>query len=383
MQEIVLASPFKELWADKNPFTEAFRLDGESFRQVKSRHTFRFEIGGKGYFAKLHHGCGWHEIFKDLFQFKRPILGADNEYRALLHLKKQNIDTMISHVELITSMTEEPYTWKGGTHMHCFGDWLGMDAPAGSYKGSTRDALICAAYYAYDVEILAKSLEALGRDASDYRKLYEKIREKFRKDFPEYLTQTEYVLALHFRLAEDMKKSASELAEMIHKNGDRLTTGFVGTPYLLHALSDNGYADLAYTLLLQEAYPSWLFSVNMGATTMWEHWDGINDKGEVWSKDMNSFNHYAYGSVADWVYEKAAGIQLDEKNPGFAAVTVAPIPDKRLGMLEASIDTRHGTVSSKWYYKDGKCRYEITVPVNARIIIDGKAREAEKGTYFF
>lgn len=296
---------------------------------------------------------------------------------------EQNIDTMISHVELITSMTEEPYTWKGGTHMHCFGDWLGMDAPAGSYKGSTRDALICAAYYAYDVGILAKALEALGRDASDYRKLYEKIREKFRKDFPEYLTQTEYVLALHFRLAEDMKKSASELAEMIHKNGDRLTTGFVGTPYLLHALSDNGYADLAYTLLLQEAYPSWLFSVNMGATTMWEHWDGINDKGEVWSKDMNSFNHYAYGSVADWVYEKAAGIQLDEKNPGFAAVTVAPIPDKRLGMLEASIDTRHGTVSSMWYYKDGKCRYEITVPVNARIIIDGKAREAEKGTYFF
>lgn len=94
MQEIALASPFKELWADKNPFTEAFRLDGESFRQVKSRHTFRFETGGKGYFAKLHHGCGWHEIFKDLFQFKRPILGADNEYRALLHLKKQNIDTM-------------------------------------------------------------------------------------------------------------------------------------------------------------------------------------------------------------------------------------------------------------------------------------------------
>lgn len=83
MQEIVLASPFKELWADKNPFTEAFRLDGESFRQVKSRHTFRFETGGKGYFAKLHHGCGWHEIFKDMFQFKRPILGADNEYRAL------------------------------------------------------------------------------------------------------------------------------------------------------------------------------------------------------------------------------------------------------------------------------------------------------------
>ena len=94
MCEVVLHSPFRELWADADPFEEAFRLDGESFRKVKSRHTYRFEIGGKVYYAKLHHGCGWGEIWKNLLQFKRPVLGADNEYRALLHLKNLGIDTM-------------------------------------------------------------------------------------------------------------------------------------------------------------------------------------------------------------------------------------------------------------------------------------------------
>lgn len=141
---------------------------------------------------------------------------------------------------------------------------------------------------------------------------------------------------------------------------------------MLHALSDNGYTELAYTLLLQTSYPSWLFSVSLGATTMWEHWDGINENGDVWSKDMNSFNHYAYGAVGDWIYGKACGIQIPEDGAGFAKVRVAPLPDKRIGSLFASIDTRHGTVSSKWYHKDGKTRYEITVPVQAELVIDGK-----------
>ena len=173
------------------------------------------------------------------------------------------------------------------------------------------------------------------------------------------------------------------MVQLIHDNNDHLTTGFVGTPYLLHALSDNGYTELAYTLLLQKSYPSWLFSVRLGATTMWEHWDGINEKGEVWSKDMNSFNHYAYGAVGDWVYGKACGIQIPEDGAGFAKVRVAPLPDKRIDSLQASIDTRHGKVSSKWYHKDGKTRYEITVPVCAEIVIDGKTHKVEAGTYLF
>ena len=115
-------------------------------------------------------------------------------------------------------------------------------------------------------------------------------------------------LAIYFGLAPDMKAAVAKLARLIHENGDCLTTGFVGTPYLLYALSEQGETELAYTLLLQEKFPSWLYAVNQGATTMWEHWDGKKEDGSFWSRDMNSFNHYAYGAVAGWVFEEAAGI---------------------------------------------------------------------------
>lgn len=116
------------------------------------------------------------------------------------------------------------------------------------------------------------------------------------------------MLALYFRLCEDPEKTVQQLAEKIRACGHRLETGFVGTPYLLHVLSDHGETKLAYDLLLREEYPSWLYPVTKGATTIWEHWDGIHEDGSFWSDDMNSFNHYAYGAVADWVYQTAAGI---------------------------------------------------------------------------
>ena len=135
---------------------------------------------------------------------------------------------------------------------------------------------------------------------------------------------------------------------MIRSCGTKLQTGFVGTPYLLHALSAHGYTELAYDLLLRREYPSWLYPVTKGATTIWEHWDGQMENGDFWSSDMNSFNHYAYGAVADWVYTVAAGIQTVEEKPGYAAVRIAPQPDKRLDWLEASVETRHGLVRSRW-----------------------------------
>ena len=284
----------------------------------------------------------------------------------------------------LASMTTFMETVLKEGYNHHFGDWLGIDAPAGSYTGSTRTELIAEAFLAYDLELLAKAYEVLGRDGSRYRVLYEEAKNKFHADFyDEYRTQTEHVLALYFGLAENPVKTAKGLADMIHESGDHLTTGFVGTPFLLHALSDNGYTELAYTLLLQTSYPSWLFSVSLGATTMWEHWDGINEQGKVWSKDMNSFNHYAYGAVGDWIYGKACGIQIPEDGAGFSKVRVAPLADKRIDSLFASINTRHGTVSSKWYHKDGKTRYEITVPVEAELVIDGKTHTVSAGTYWF
>ena len=157
----------------------------------------------------------------------------------------------------------------------------------------------------------------------------------------------------------------------------------MGTPYILHVLSEYGHNDLAYTLFLRKKYPSWLFSVEQGATTVWEHWDGIMENGEFWSEDMNSFNHYAYGSVADWVYEKAAGICLQEEYPGFEKVVIRPMPDDRLEWLEASIDTRSGKITSKWTHTPEGLRYEIRTEVPAVIEIGGKRIEAAPGDYTF
>lgn len=297
---------------------------------------------------------------------------------------RQQFDCMKKYLAFIGNTTKDSYLWTGGEH---FEDWLGLDAPVGSYKGSTRADFIASAFYAHSTLLTVKAGKVLGEDVSGYEALYENIVKAFRKTFTDYRTQTEYVLAVHFGLAEDLQKTADALAQKVIADGSRLQTGFVGTPYLLHVLSGYGHTDLAYTLLLRTEYPSWLYPVTKGATTVWEHWDGIMENGDFWSADMNSFNHYAYGAVADWVYEEAAGIHTVEEAPGFARIRIAPRPDERLEWLEGSIQTRHGLVSSKWSWVelDGvkKVRYEITTPSPSTIVIDGVSREVEAGSYLF
>ena len=173
---------------------------------------------------------------------------------------------------------------------------------------------------------------------------------------------------------------------MIKENGGRMTTGFVGTPYILHVLSENGRADVAYDLLFAEGVPSWLFSVGHGATTMWEHWDGIREDGSFWSSDMNSYNHYAYGAVYDWIYGVALGITVPDDGAGYRKIRVAPHPDRRLGFAEGGIESRHGRVSSSWHIFDREIRYEIAVPagVEAEITLPGEAPlSVTGGTYLF
>ncbi len=288
-------------------------------------------------------------------------------------------ESMKARVDWITQVTEEKNLWIGEFQ---FGDWLALDAPDPSdrFGGSDR-AFIATAFYARSCELLIKAGKVLGYDISEYEKLYKNIKSAFVKRFPVYSTQTEHVLALYFDLTDNKQAVADSLASMIKEGGNTLKTGFVGTPYLLHSLSENGYTDLAYTLLLQEKFPSWLFSVKMGATTIWEHWDGLNDKGELWDKSMNSYNHYAYGSVADWIYEVACGITPAEA--GFKKIRIAPCPDVRLGYLEAKIQTRAGLVSSKWSYENEKIKYEITTPTETEIVIGNKICKVEKGSYIF
>lgn len=295
-------------------------------------------------------------------------------------LLENQFTCMHKWVDYITASTDTPDLWTGGTH---YGDWLGLDAPSGSYKGSSDETFIASAFYARSTELVIKAGKALGKDVTAYEALYRRIVIAFRRTWPEYKTQTECVLAAHFRLAPDCQAAANQLAEMVKACGTKLQTGFVGTPYLLHVLSDYGYAELAYSLLLRETYPSWLYPVTKGATTIWEHWDGIMEDGGFWSADMNSYNHYAYGAVADWVYGVAAGIKPLEEAPGYAKVRIAPVPDPRLDWLKASLHTRHGMVRSHWKKLDGMWRYEITTPVETEVVIAGETHMVSAGTWYF
>ncbi len=289
-------------------------------------------------------------------------------------------------VEYIHSFPGNEYLWQNGEH---FGDWLGLDAPEGSYKGSTSEELIASAYFYYSTSILVKAGKVLGYDMSNYEEMKKKIAEEYRKAYFDgdklvSDTQTAYAVTLHFGLAGDKKDAfGKRLVELIEAFGDRLQTGFVGTPYLLDALSECGRYDKAYTLLLQDKYPSWLFSVDMGATTIWEHWDGLKADGSVWSTDMNSFNHYAYGSVAAWMYRTAAGISPDENAPAYKHVFINPVPDKRLGSVKARIDTKNGSVVSEWVYEGEYIRYGFSVPsgVTATVTVNGHTEELGEGSY--
>lgn len=295
-----------------------------------------------------------------------------------------NFDAMKGWGDFMTNDSLDKYLWtcpddSDKMWRKHYGDWLALDAPSGSYRGATSDNFIASAFYAYSTDLLVKAGEALDKDMTEYRALYKNIVSKFRKTFVEYNTQTECVLALYFGLTDKPKQTASKLNKMIIENGIRLKTGFVGTPYLLYALSMNGYADTAYRLLMQDKYPSWLYEVDHGATTIWEHWDGVKEDGSFWSSDMNSYNHYSYGAVMDWIYSFAAGIRPGE--PGFKSVVIAPVPSKLINWLEADYYSVNGKIVSKWTNVENGVKYEIETPVTAKIVIDGKERDLPPGKY--
>lgn len=308
-------------------------------------------------------------------------------YGNAVQLRKR-LPMMRRWVDYIRHAGPEEYLWLGGMH---YGDWLAMDAGSDSYVGATSNDLIASAFFAYSTSLLIRAGEALGENMSAYRTLYQKIVCAFRAYFMENgmpkvelpytevcvdghapidttrrgITQTALTLILHFNLCTvfERPKLAAKLAEMIHAADTHLETGFVGTPYLLHALSDNGYTALAYDLLLQTSAPSWLYSVQHGATTMWEHWDSVRADGSFWSSNMNSFNHYAYGAVYDWIFGVAAGIKPSA--PGYQKISLCPHPDQRLGFLNVSLRTRSGMLRTCWYYKGDMVYYEFEVPAGA------------------
>ncbi|HEV2832815.1 MAG TPA: family 78 glycoside hydrolase catalytic domain, partial [Hanamia sp.] len=247
--------------------------------------------------------------------------------------------------------------WNTGFH---FGDWL-FYRPADDNDGRsavTDKYLIAQCFYAHSTQLLIKAAEVLGneKDVETYTGLLKNIKEAFLK---EYVTpngrlvsgtQTAYVLALNFdMLPEAMRpQAASRLVENIQSYNNHLTTGFLGTPYLCHVLTRFGYNDVAYKLLLQETYPSWLYPVKMGATTIWERWDGEKPDGTFQTPNMNSFNHYAYGAIGDWMYRKMAGIDTYEDGVGYKHIKIKPVIGGGFTYASASLQTYYGKVSSGW-----------------------------------
>ena len=324
-------------------------------------------------------------------------------------LLRTHFDMMKKWVEYMHHYGDEEYLWIGEPYH--YGDWLSMDTTendVAAKRGGTQLDLVATAFFAYSTELVIKAGRVLGEDVSYFEKMYMEIKKAFRAAFMKDgmsviypkadgihhkrpihdVTQTSLTLILRFGLCEDHEKQgiADRLAQMIRENGNRMTTGFVGTPYLLHVLSDNGYADVAYDLLLQEKAPSWLFSVLHGATTMWEHWDSLREDGTFWLTEMNSFNHYAYGAVCDWLFGAAAGIKVLDDGAAYTHVSIEPHPDVRLGHLSFSIETDRGTLSSGWRYNGEELRYDLRIPQGTVAEVklpNGKIQTLVAGSYLF
>lgn len=291
-----------------------------------------------------------------------------------VRLLDEQYESMKRWVEYIHVQGDNPYLWNTGFH---FGDWLGLDSKPDSYVGATDTDYVATAFYAYSVSLTQKAAEVLGKtdDAEYFKELHTNIVHAFRNEFVTPAgkiavpSQTAHVLALQFDLldATARTRAVDQLAKLVKEAGNHLTTGFVGTPYLNPVLSDAGLHDLAYTLLFQEDYPSWLYQVTQGATTVWEHWDGIKEDGSLWSADMNSFNHYAYGAIGEWLYRYVAGIRSDEHQPGFRMVHIEPQPGPGLDWVEASLETMYGQVASSWHrLAEGEMEIRVHIPTNTR-----------------
>ncbi|HBA67960.1 MAG TPA: hypothetical protein DCZ40_01195 [Lachnospiraceae bacterium] len=279
---------------------------------------------------------------------------------------------------------------KGGFH---FADWLALDNEQPGPFGATDPLYIASCYYYKDADIIAKSAKILGfsEDAAEYAKLAAEIKKAILEKYfdKEGLcvchTQTGASIAVMFGITEQREKEGDALSERVTENGNHLNTGFVGTTILCPALTETGHHRQAVDLLLNEEYPGWLYSVNLGATTIWERWNSVLPDGHMNPEGMNSLNHYSYGSIAAWMYGYLGGIR--QKAPGFRKAVIKPHPDPRLGFVDCELKSAAGTYRSKWEYREnGRITMKITVPFGAEAEIclpDGQKKAVCAGDYVF
>jgi alpha-L-rhamnosidase len=263
-------------------------------------------------------------------------------------------------------------------NIHSFSDWL-QPYPTKTGKignrGDTPRLFVNTAYFAHSAHLLSKIAGVLGKKEEEkkYKDLYGKIAEAFENKFfdkngkfkSKKQTQTSYLLAIYFNLLkpETKVKAQQHLLEEIEKADNHLGTGFLGTPILPKVLDEMGEVDLMYKILFKETYPSWFYSINQGATTMWERWNSFSKKEGYNAQSMNSLNHYAYGAIGQWMYERIAG--LSSLEPGYKKIKIAPVPNTTfLNSASASVNTSFGKASSSWEIENNVFRLNVVIPSN-------------------
>lgn len=292
-----------------------------------------------------------------------------------------------------------------GIEFH-FADWLALDGPESGFNpesvlGGTDITFLCSAYYYKSTMCVANAARALGKttEYDVYKKRADEILDAIRREFYTAggrcaaATQTGNAISLSFGLAPEFarEKITETLRGLLAMNKGKLKTGFLGTPVLCRALSDNGANAEAYTLLLNEENPGWLYEVNMGATTIWERWNSVNPDGKISGIGMNSMNHYAYGAVFEWVYKNVCGLNPVPDVPGYKKAVIRPQPDVRLGAAKAKVNTAAGYYETGWQYEDnGEVTYTVVIPFDAEAEVylpkkDGTTEEMTltAGTYTF
>ena len=270
------------------------------------------------------------------------------------------------------------YLWNTGFH---FGDWL-FYRPADDNDGRsavTDKYLIAQCFFAHSIQLLVNAAKVLNNqnDVQKYSELLIHVKDAFLKEYMTSSgrlvsgTQTAYVLALQFDMLPDSLRAqaAKRLVNNIQDYDNHLTTGFLGTPYLCGVLTRYGYDTVAYKLLLQETYPSWLYPVKMGATTIWERWDGQKPDSSFQTPGMNSFNHYAYGAIGDWMYRNITGLDTYEDGAGYKKIRILPHTGGNLSYASAELETGYGKVSVSWKLNNGNFSMDVEIPSNTTAAI--------------
>jgi alpha-L-rhamnosidase len=294
--------------------------------------------------------------------------------KELLSRQLETMKDWVDYIKKIDDNTGAKRLWKVGFH---FADWLALDGKEpGGVMGGTDIYYIASAYYCHSTELVAKAAKALGKTdmENEYSKLADEIREAIKNEYftpngrSAIDTQTAMIVALYMNLVpEDYRpRLIEDLKTKLREDNMHLKTGFVGTPYFCRVLSDNGANEYAYKLLLNDDYPSWLYAVKLGATTIWERWNSVLPDGSISGTGMNSLNHYAYGSIAEWMYRNMCGINPVEDAPGFRKIKFAPKPHGSIGYAKASLNSASGYLESSWRINDdGSLTFKFTVPFNS------------------